>query len=124
VLYNLDLLITFSLAVFWILTNLLTVGTEMTYIVSGGALNSTHSLTIPPKHVWYIHDHLITAIGSQKLSCLCLLDLSAVFDTKDHDILRTRLSSWFGIHGSVLNWFKSYLSSRTFYVKCNDCFSS
>ena len=27
-------------------------------------------------------------------------------------------------HGSVLNWFKSYLSSRTFCVKCNDCFSS
>jgi len=39
----------------------------------------------------YIHNHLITAIGSQKLSCLCLLDLSAAFDTIDHDILLTRL---------------------------------
>ena len=28
--------------------------------------------------------------------------LSAAFDTNDHDILITRLSSWFGIHGSVL----------------------
>jgi len=56
----------------------------------------------------YIHDHLINAIGSQKLSCLCHLDLSAAFDTIDHNILITRLSSWFGIHGSVLNWFKSY----------------
>jgi len=62
----------------------------------------------------YIHDHLISAIGSQKVSCLCLLDLSAAFDTVDHDILITRLSSWFGIHGSVLSWFKSYLSSRCF----------
>ena len=55
----------------------------------------------------YIHDHLVTDIGSQKLSCLCILDLSAAFDTieLDHDILLTRLSSWFGIHGSVLNWF-------------------
>jgi len=72
----------------------------------------------------YIHDHLINAIGSQKLSCLCLRDLSAAFDTIDHDILLTRLSFWFGINGSVLNWFKSYFSSRTFCVKCNDCFSS
>jgi len=64
----------------------------------------------------YIYDHLIAAICSQKLSCLCILDLSAAFDTKDHDILLTQFSSWFGIHGSVLNWFKSYLSSRTFYM--------
>jgi len=58
----------------------------------------------------YIHHHLIGAIGTQKVSCLCLLDLSAAFDTIDHDILITRLSSWFGIHGSVLSWFKSYHS--------------
>ena len=54
----------------------------------------------------YIHDHLISAIGSQHVSCLCLLDLSAAFDTIDHNILLSRLSSWFGIHGTVLNWFK------------------
>ena len=35
-----------------------------------------------------------------------------------YDILITRLSFWFGIHGSVLSWFKSYLSSRCFRVKC------
>ena len=61
----------------------------------------------------YIHDHLVSAIGSQKVSCLCLLDLSAAFDTIDHNILITRLLSWFGIHGSVLCWFKSYYSSRS-----------
>ena len=72
----------------------------------------------------YIHDHLINAIASQQLSCLCLLDLSAAFDTIDHSILLTCLSSWFGIHGSVLNWFKSYLSSHSFCVRCNNTFVS
>jgi len=65
----------------------------------------------------YIHDHLINAIRSQKISCLCLLDLSAAYDTIDHEISTTRLSSWFGIHGSVLSWLESYLSSRCFRVK-------
>jgi len=39
------------------------------------------------------HDHLINAVGSQKVSCLCVLDVSAAFDTIDHNSLITRLSS-------------------------------
>ena len=50
--------------------------------------------------------------------------LSAAFDTNDHDILITRLSSWFGIHGSVLSWFNLYLSSHWFRVKCETDLSS
>ena len=63
-------------------------------------------------------------LDHKKYPVSCLLDLSALFDTIDHDILITRLSSWFGIHGSVLNWFKSYLSSRCFRVKCSNSLSS
>ena len=55
------------------------------------------------------------------MSCL---DLSAAFDNIDHNILLSRLSSWFGITGIVLDWFKSYLSSRPFRVKCESSFSS
>jgi len=59
-----------------------------------------------------------------KVSCLCLLDLSAAFDTIDHNILITCVSSWFSIHDSVLSWFKSYWSSRSFSVKCDNNLSS
>jgi len=44
----------------------------------------------------YIHDHFINTTGSQKVLCLCLLDLSTASDTIDHNILITRLSC-FGI---------------------------
>ena len=59
-----------------------------------------------------------------KISCLRLLDLSAAFNTIDHNILLSRLSSWFGITDIVLDWFKSYLSSLPFRVKCESSFSS
>ena len=101
----------------WI-TSLLTAYSILTNQPTAKKRHSTETALL------YIHDHLISAIGSQKVSYLCLLDLSAPFDTIDHDILITRLSSWFGIHGSVLSWFKSYLSSHCFRVKCETDLSS
>ena len=71
-----------------------------------------------------VHDHIIRASSQQQVSCLCLLDLSAAFDTIDHSILLERLLSWFGISGTALNWVKSYLTSRSFYVQVKDSQSS
>ncbi len=48
-----------------------------------------------------------------KVTILLLLDLSAAFDTLDHDILIDRLSTFLNLSDSALNWFKSYLSDRT-----------
>ena len=57
------------------------------------------------------------------ISILVLLDLSAAFDTIDHQILLDRLNISFGLSGCVLNWFKSYLTNRTQCISVNNSLS-
>ena len=59
------------------------------------------------------HNDLACAINNGKVSCVVLLDLSAAFDTVDHSILINRLQRRFGFSGTVLEWFKSYMTDRT-----------
>ena len=49
-----------------------------------------------------------------------LLDFSAAFDTINHEHLIQRLSSRYGITGTALNWFSSYLNNRTQHVLINN----
>ena len=67
-----------------------------------------------------VHNDIVTAIDSGHSVILVLLDLSAAFDTVDHRILIRRLSTRFGIRNRELDWFVSYLSDRTQYVKVKD----
>ena len=59
-----------------------------------------------------IQNDILLALDSGKGVILVLLDLSAAFDTIDHDILVSRLQSGFGINKPALKWFQSYLEDR------------
>ena len=59
------------------------------------------------------------AIDNRQCVILLLLDLSAAFDTVAHEIQLNRLNSKFGISGTALNWFQSYLTGRTQSVLIN-----
>ena len=63
-----------------------------------------------------ITNDLLLASDQGCISFLVLLDLSAAFDTIDHDILIDRLQNYTGIQGQALRWFRSYLSDRYHFV--------
>jgi hypothetical protein len=100
----------------------------MNYLPSNKLLNSFQSAYLKSHStettLLSVHDHIVRAMSLQQVSCLCLLDLSAVFDTIDHSILIHRLSSWFGISGCATSWVKSYLSNRSFCVNLTGTKSS
>lgn len=71
-----------------------------------------------------VQNDILRAMDNKKSAILLLLDLSAAFDTVDHNILLSRLSSRFGIVDKALAWFKSYLSDRKLTVNISGVNSS
>ncbi len=59
-----------------------------------------------------------------RVTALTLLDLSAAFDTIDHQILLQRLEGWFAVSGPALTWLSSYLKNRTQQIKLGCYLSS
>ena len=66
-----------------------------------------------------VSSDIMMSADSGKCTVLVLLDLSSAFDTVDHQILLRRLRDEVGLSGSVLHWFSSYLSGRSFSVTVN-----
>ena len=60
-----------------------------------------------------VYNALVHSIDDGKVSVLVLLDLSAAFDTADHNILLSLLSRRFCIRDTAHAWFRSYLSCCT-----------
>ena len=58
-------------------------------------------------------DSLLGSAKKRLVYLVALLDLSAVFDTLDHSIVLKRLETTYGVRGTVLDWFVSYLSDRS-----------
>ena len=49
-----------------------------------------------------VYNDLLLAADEGDVSVLCLLDLTAAFDTVDYDLLMSRLEHQFGLRGVVL----------------------
>ena len=62
-------------------------------------------------------------IDSNEAICSIFLDLCKAFDTVNHQILLQKLYRY-GIRGVPLQWFKSYLESRTQYVEVENAKSN
>ena len=60
-----------------------------------------------------MYNDIVTTVGKGNGSFLVLLDLSAAFDTIDHDNLFYILEKYVGIGGSALRLIRSYFSVRT-----------
>ena len=70
-----------------------------------------------------IVNDILSALDNDNIPVL-LLDLSAAFDTIDHQILLSRLNFVFGIQSTALQWFHSYFSDRYQSTSVNNLSSS
>ena len=66
-----------------------------------------------------VHNGILRSIDNGGGVIIVLLDLSAAFDTVNHELLLSRLSPCYGLYGSVLNWFTANLTNRTQFVNIN-----
>ena len=67
---------------------------------------------------------LLNEMENQRVPALVAMDLSAAFDTIDHNILLDMLSNQYGIEDKVLNWFDTHLRPYFCQVDINRARSS
>ena len=83
-----------------------------------GTLNSgTHRDT---RALLRIANYILLSLDRGDNVFLLLLDLSAALDSVNHSLPLSRLDNSFSITGTVLQWFHSYLSTRSQFVEIKD----
>ena len=70
-----------------------------------------------------VQNDILSVLDAGSSAILLMLDLSAAFDTIDHDILLSRLCNVYSITGNALDWFRSYLTDRIQRVVIEDSVS-
>ena len=71
----------------------------------------------------FLTDKISKGFDSGLLTGVILIDLQKAFDIIDHNILLLKMPS-LGFSREVIDWYKSYLSSRKFHVNVHDKFST
>ena len=71
-----------------------------------------------------IINDMLWAMERKSVTAMVFMDLSAAFDTIDHDILLSVLENKFGMKDVALKWFESYLRTRSCKVSINSAYSA
>ena len=71
-----------------------------------------------------VTNDILCALDRGQCVYLVLLDLSAAFDTIDHQVFVSRLQEDYGVTGGVTDWMESYLENRHQVVAISDILSN
>ena len=68
----------------------------------------------------YLHDKILKGFDEGLLTGMITIDLQKAFDTIDHEILLSKMPL-LGFSNNTIEWFRSYLSNRTFFFTLMIC---
>ena len=71
----------------------------------------------------YLSDKVVQGFENSMFTGMILIDLQKALDTIDHEIFLEKMKH-LGFADSVIFWFRSYLTNRTFFVNIGKDFSS